>query len=426
MNAQKCAVLEFRGARSISITSIDGISEMFMTYFRPTGYTMVERAQIDKVISEQGFQRSDITDEQAVRVGRILNVSKVVLGKVSMLGGQYQVDVRVVDVESGHDVATEGATFTGDYRTNVRNLATNLAGKIAITPGSTVRVQPAPKQDGPKKRSSVEILYGYLKIFPNELGTFEAEPTTIIAQINKQAQHGYNNWRIPTNEELALMRANNYLGNGSYMTKENKKGIVLLVTDGENYTTIQQAEEQKRKVSQEAERVRKQRIAELKAQGWIDLGLPSGTLWKDRNEGSEVYEHQQSDSEKSNRIKKKGIGREKLFSLDEARVKFRDNLPTKEQLKELKTYCNWIWMGSGYKVEGPSGEIITLPADGQETDFYDIQGVGSYGSYWSSTTDGPYRQYGWVLGFSYSEVTIGTSQIWRKQSVRLVRKSSEN
>lgn len=137
MNAQKCAVLEFRGAQSVSVSDVDGISEMFMTYFRPAGYTMVERAQIDKVISEQGFQRSSLTDAQAVKVGRILNVSKVVVGKVSRLGGQYQVDVRVVDVESGHDVALDGATFSGDYRTNVRNLATKLAGQIAIKQGTS-------------------------------------------------------------------------------------------------------------------------------------------------------------------------------------------------------------------------------------------------------------------------------------------------
>ena len=110
INAQKCAVLEFRGSASVSVEDIDGISEMFMTYFRPAGYTMIERAQIDKVISEQHFQRSFITDDQAVQLGKILNASMVILGKVSRLGGQYQVDVRAVDVQYGHDIAFEGAT----------------------------------------------------------------------------------------------------------------------------------------------------------------------------------------------------------------------------------------------------------------------------------------------------------------------------
>ena len=362
INAQKCAVLEFKGAKSVSVSEVDGISEMFMTYFRPAGYTMVERAQIDKVISEQGFQRSDMTEAQMVRVGEILNVSKVVIGKISRLGGQYQVDVRVVDVESGHDVAFDGATFSGDYRTNVRNLAQRLAGKIAIASGPTVSPQ-APA--APKKRASVEVLYGYLKIFPNELGTFDTEPSSVIAQINKQAQHGYNNWRIPTNEELSLMRANGYLGNGEYMTRENRKGKVLLVSDGDDYATVQK------------------RIVELKAQGWVDLGLPSGTLWKDKNEEGGFYTY------------------------DQAMAKFGNSLPTREQLEELKSSCRWTWRGNGYDVEGPNGNSIFFPT------------YGSLGCCWSSSLYDSERA--WDLYFNSSEVAMDGNNRCHTISVRLVR-----
>lgn len=236
MNAQKCAILEFRGSASVSVADVDGISEMFMTYFRPAGYTMIERAQIDKVISEQHFQRSSITDNQAVQLGKILNASVIVLGKVSMLGGDYQVDVRVVNVQYGHDIALEGATFHGDFRTNIRSLAQRLAGQVAIASEGAISVNP---EQTLLQRSKVEIVYGYLKVFPNELGTFDSEPITIISQINKQAQHGYNNWRIPTNEELSLLRSNGYLGNGQYMSREIRKGIVLLVSDGDDFVTVQ-------------------------------------------------------------------------------------------------------------------------------------------------------------------------------------------
>lgn len=390
MNAQKCAVLEFRGSASVSVADIDGISEMFMTYFRPSGYTMIERAQIDKVISEQHFQRSNITDNQAVQLGKILNASVVVLGKVSMLGGQYQVDVRAVNVQSGYDMAFEGATFSGDYRTNVRNVATKLAGKVAITQGQTVQPTPAPR-----KRSSVEVLYGYLKIFPNELGTFESEPSSVIAQINKQAQHGYNNWRIPTNEELALMRANGYLGNGQYMTRETRNGIVLLVTDGDDYTTVQKDEEEARRKAEEARRAEDPRKAALRAQGWVDLGLPSGTLWKDKNEDGGFYTY------------------------DRAMAKFGSSLPTKEQLEELKNSCRWTWTGNGYRVEGPSGESITLPAAGFRDCDGSVDGVGSAGIYWSSTPRG--SEVAWYLHFWAGKVIMSSHFRCYGLSVRLVR-----
>lgn len=214
MNAQRCAVLEFRGAQSVSVADVDGISEMFMTYFRPTGYTMIERAQIDKVISEQGFQRSSITEAQAVRLGKILNVSKVVLGKVSRLGGQYQVDVRVVDVESGHDVAVEGATFIGDYRTNMRNLATKLAAKIAIKPGAAVQHNESSDYvdlglpSGTKWKSS------------NEKGGFVSYSEALSRYGNK----------LPTREqweELNGMCTWTWTGKGYRVTGDNGKSIML-------------------------------------------------------------------------------------------------------------------------------------------------------------------------------------------------------
>ncbi|MBR4582669.1 MAG: hypothetical protein IKO34_02530 [Bacteroidales bacterium] len=400
MNAQRCAVLEFKAGVGISQADVDGISAIFITYFRPAGYTMVERTQIDKAIEEQGFQRSKMTESQMVRIGQILNVSKIVVGDVNIVMGQYNVDARVINVETGTIAATEGATFAGSsYRTTMQSIATKLAGKIAITPGATVSATPTPPtppaSTSPKQRTKVEILYGYLKIFPNELGTFQAEPTTVISQINAQAQHGYNNWRIPTNEELSLMRANNYLGYGEYMTKESKHGIVLLVSDGKDYATLQaeERERERQRVEQEKAESERQKIAALKAQGWIDLGLPSGTMWKDWNESG-------------------------FYDYDAAVRSFGSKLPTKEQLEELKNSCQWTWTGNGYKVTGPNGNFIVLPAAGNR-DCGGNVGVGSYGGYWSSTPIG--SDDAWFLLFDSSGVDVYRHYRCDGQSVRLVQ-----
>ena len=147
MHAQRCAVLGFKAVVGISQADVDGISAIFITYFRPAGYTMVERTQIDKAIDEQGFQRSKMTESQMVRTGKILNVSKIVIGDVNIVMGQYNVDTRVINVESGTIAATEGATFTGSsYRTTMQSIAQKLSSKITITPGSTIQQQP--QQDG--------------------------------------------------------------------------------------------------------------------------------------------------------------------------------------------------------------------------------------------------------------------------------------
>lgn len=371
MSAQRCAVLEFKAGAGISQADVDGISAIFITYFRPAGYTMVERTQIDKAIDEQGFQRSRMTESQMVRIGQILNVSKIVVGDVNVVMGQYNVDARVINVESGTIAATEGATFAGtSYRTTMQSIAQKLASKIAITSGGTV--QASNTQQTPQQRNEPYVIYGYLKVFPNDLGSFDAEPRQVISRLNQSQQYGYGTWRLPTNEELALMRANNVVGSGSYMTKENKKGIVRLVTDKE-----------------------KGEVLPAVPAGYVDLGLPSGTLWKDQNEAGGLY------------------------SYDQAMAKFGSSLPTKEQLEELKNSCRWTWNGNGYKVEGPSGESIVLPAAGYRYCNGSVYDVGSYGNYWSSTPNG--SENAWGLNFNSGEVDMYGDYRCRSRSVRLVR-----
>lgn len=375
MQAQRCAVLEFKAGVGISQNNVDGISAIFITYFQPAGYTMVERTQIDKVIEEQGFQRSKMTQAQMVRVGQILNVSKIVVGDINVVAGQYNVDTRVINVETGTISATEGATFaTSSYRTSMQSIATKLASKIAITPGTPVKAPPSSTTS--KRRNEVEVLYGYLKIFPNELGVFQAEPISVIAQINKQAQHGYNNWRIPTDEELSLMKANNYLGSGEYMTRENKKGIVLLVTDGDDFQSVQAKEKERlaelARIKAEKEhlaeqaRIKAERRAQLIDEGWKDLGLPSGTLWKSAREDG-------------------------LYTYDQAITKYGEHMPTAEQAKELLDNCSWQDKGAvnlPNRATGPNGNTIYFSDKGMDYKVCDGKGYHSSDSqFWTVTLD---------------------------------------
>ena len=278
MQAQRCAVLEFRAGVGISQQDVDGISEIFITYFRPAGYTMVERTQIDKAIDEQGFQRSKMTDSQMVRIGKILNVTKIVVGRINVVMGQYNVDVRVINVESGTIAATEGDTFAASsYRSTMKSIAQKLASQIAITSGGTVQA-----------------------------------PTTPIT-----------------------------------------------------------------------------------AQQYVDLGLPSGTLWKSSNEKGGLYTY------------------------DEAVSKFGGKLPTREQWEELKGMCTWTWTGKGYRVTGENGKSIVLPAAGYRDCDGNMDVVGSYGYYWSSTPRG--SETAWELNFGSDGVGMGSYGRCRGHSVRLVQ-----
>ena len=95
---------------------------------------------------------------------------------------------------------------------------------------------------------------------------------------------------------------------------------------------------------------------------YVDLGLPSGTKWKNANE----------------------MG---FYDYNEAIEEFGYYLPTKEQFDELKSSCQWTWdeVKRGSKVEGPNGKSIFLPAMGYKNCDGSMGYVGTYGTYWSSS-----------------------------------------
>lgn len=96
--------------------------------------------------------------------------------------------------------------------------------------------------------------------------------------------------------------------------------------------------------------------------GYIDLGLPSSTIWKKTNVTG-------------------------FYTYDQAVYEFGNQLPSMEQWEELKNECDWTWMGNGYKVTGPNGNSITLPAASARACNGNVfDGVGSMGNYWSSTS----------------------------------------
>ena len=77
-------------------------------------------------------------------------------------------------------------------------------------------------------------------------------------------------------------------------------------------------------------------------------------------------------------------------------------MPTDAEFEELCTKCKWTWTSqgghNGYKVTGPNGKSIFLPAAGSRygTDTY---GEGVVGYYWSSTLSSSFSYYSRKLGF---------------------------
>lgn len=96
---------------------------------------------------------------------------------------------------------------------------------------------------------------------------------------------------------------------------------------------------------------------------WVDLGLPSGNLWKSANEDG-------------------------YFTYNDAVEKFKGNLPTIVDFAELVQYCKWKWSSKSREmvVTGPNKNQITFSATGfRSRDNGSIYDNGIRGYYWSAS-----------------------------------------
>ena len=150
---------------------------------------------------------------------------------------------------------------------------------------------------------------------------------------------------------------------------------------------------------------------------WVDLGLPSGTLWATCNVGADTPEgygdhfawgETEPKSDYSWSTYNWCNGSEKTLTKycnnssygtvdykseldpedDAAYVNWGPSwrMPTKAQMVELNTQCTWVWLqqnGSyGLLVTGPNGNTLFLPAAGYHNYTW-LENRGGVGYYWS-------------------------------------------
>lgn len=145
--------------------------------------------------------------------------------------------------------------------------------------------------------------------------------------------------------------------------------------------------------------------------GYVDLGLPSGTCWKESNEDG-------------------------FYTYAEAIRQFGSNIPTLQQVEELINNCTFTCSNNVIKVTGKNGNCIYLPILGFYScvELYDekfqkyikcryVDSNTSGGLYWTSTIYNDYKAYYLSLSLGSGNKSIlftFDSEKINKLSVRLV------
>ena len=79
------------GISAIFGTNVDvgkGVADLLLTYLVKDGnYSVIERAQLDRILKEQNFSNSDRADAtSAARIGKLLGVDAIIVGSITQFG----------------------------------------------------------------------------------------------------------------------------------------------------------------------------------------------------------------------------------------------------------------------------------------------------------------------------------------------------
>lgn len=126
-------------ARQVSPDEALILSEALAAELQGSGEVRVmERSQMDKILAEQGFQKSGACSgtECAVEVGQLLGIDRMVVGSVGKLGKTFVLVARMVDVASGEVLRSSTRQAPGEIDEILTSLVPQVGGDLLGRAGS--------------------------------------------------------------------------------------------------------------------------------------------------------------------------------------------------------------------------------------------------------------------------------------------------
>lgn len=279
------AVMDFTPGDGVDQSTVEGLADMLINALFSTGhYTIIEKSELDKVFREQGISKNHVTEETALRVGKMAGVKTLVLGtvnktRVSSLR-EFNIDARIVNVETSELISLASVTKTGgdSFEEMIGQLAKQLDEKI---------YQPKKVFDETAGKLVLNYRFDYSKM---KIGNTLAK-SYVTAYENRDMSSPDEAWTVFTNRiEPAFVNE----VNGNVLIE---KGYILSNKKEGNYEVVIRFEDVDKNdgghhVSGEVfNRVTRQRVGEIKsvrAKGGKD-GIMSDKLVERMESSSEKF-----------------------------------------------------------------------------------------------------------------------------------------
>lgn len=134
------AVIRFKTlnkeARDLSLGEL--VSETFTSALvNSRNFKIIEREQLDKLVKEMEMgQTGFIESTDAVEIGKMLHADAIITGSVALLGGQVQLNARIIEIESAYVISAETKTTSYTLQ-NINKVVNEIVAKLARRLGSS-------------------------------------------------------------------------------------------------------------------------------------------------------------------------------------------------------------------------------------------------------------------------------------------------
>jgi curli biogenesis system outer membrane secretion channel CsgG len=109
------------------------ITDVFTNQIQAGGkYRVMERSQMNKILSEQGFQNSGACNnaECAVEIGRLLSIDNMFIGSIGKLGESWVINIRIINIKTGEIVSNLSEQVIGKVD-NLSSAAIQMANEFS-------------------------------------------------------------------------------------------------------------------------------------------------------------------------------------------------------------------------------------------------------------------------------------------------------
>jgi TolB-like protein len=150
--------------KGVTASNADVITDAIATQLQQVGNQRVlERAQMDQIFREQGFQKSGACDgsECALEMGKLLSVDRIMIGSVGLLGRTYTLNLRLVSVGTGEVLRSDMKSYAGTIDEVLTKLVPETVGDLTRGLDDGARSASSPAQPTAASKESSRSHWGW-------------------------------------------------------------------------------------------------------------------------------------------------------------------------------------------------------------------------------------------------------------------------